>query len=418
MILNIPYGEKTEKIEINYPVEILVPNKVSCKSHYELIKSALKNPIGFTSFEDFLTKSDKLLVLINDATRPTPTSKIIDNIKDRLMPINDLKFLIATGSHRPPTEEELKCIFGKNYEKFREKIYFHDSKKYENMDYFGKTKRNTEVYFNKVVSEYKNVLIIGSVEPHYFAGFTGGRKSFLPGVASYKTIEMNHKFALNPKAKTFGLNENPVHEDMIEAVKFLKNMNIFSIQSVLTKDNEIYAVTSGKLDDSFKKAVGFCKEIYSVKYKEKGDIVITVAPNPMDINLYQSQKALENGKLALKDNGIIILISKCREGVGQDTFLKLLSKSDSAKELLEILDNGYKLGYHKSAKIAEIASRAEIWAVTDLEDKIIKKAKMKPFSDISSAIYSAISKIKSKKIKPKIIFMPCGSLTVPEKNKI
>jgi nickel-dependent lactate racemase len=188
-----------------------------------------------------------------------------------------------------------------------------------------------------MLPETGNVLVINSVEPHYFAGYTGGRKSFLPGVSSFKTVEMNHKFALSNKACSIALKGNPVHEDMVDAVNLLKDLNIFSIQVVLTTNNKLYAATAGHLHDSFNAAIKYCNDIYCVPLKKKGNIVITAAPYPMDIDFYQSQKALDNGKLALEDDGIIILVSKCREGVGDDTFLDLLCKADTPKKLFDVL---------------------------------------------------------------------------------
>jgi nickel-dependent lactate racemase len=257
------------------------------------------------------------------------------------------------------------------------------------------------------------VVVIGSVEPHYFAGYTGGRKSFLPGVASYKTIEMNHKLALSDNAKSLALEGNPVHEDMIDAMKVLKDINVFSIQTVLTGDHKVYAVTAGDLFESFTAAIHFSNDIFCVPLKQKGNIIITVAPYPMDIDLYQSQKALDNSRHALADSGVIILVSKCRDGVGEDAFLQLLSKADTSEQVLEILEDEYKLGYHKAAKMAQIATHAKIYAVSDLDDDTIKKAKMKPYHSIQTAIDDAINIIKSNHQKPRIVVMSSGSLTIP-----
>ena len=320
---------------------------------------------------------------------------------------------MATGVHRAPTEEEYRFIFGDTYEVFRRKIYAHDARKDEDMVYLGKSKNGTEMYINKLVPEYRNILVIGSVEPHYFAGYTGGRKSFLPGVASYKTIEMNHKLALSDDACSLALDGNPVNEDMIDAMNVLKDLNIFSIQTILTGDHKLYAVTAGDLIKSFDAAIELSNQVFCVPLKQKGNIVITVAPYPMDIDLYQSQKALDNGKLALEDDGIIILVSKCRDGVGEDTFLELLGKAESPKKILDILGEEYKLGYHKAAKMAQIGIRAQMWAVTDLDNKTIKKSQLKPCSDIQSAIDEAVEVIKKKGKQPRTIVMPSGSLTVP-----
>jgi len=413
MEVDIPYGK--EKIKVNVPdnCEILVPKKAAIKNQEKLIEEALENPIGFESYDEFAEDVDRLLVIINDATRPTPTSKILKYLLPVLSSHPDVKFLIATGVHRAPTEEEYRFIFGDTYEIFRRKVYAHDARKDEDMTYLGKSKNGTEMYINKLVSEYKNILVIGSVEPHYFAGYTGGRKSFLPGVASFKTIEMNHKLALSDDACSLALAGNPVNEDMVDAMNVLKDLNVFSIQTVLTGDHKLFAVTAGDLHKSFDAAIEYSKQIFCVPLKRKGNIVISAAPYPMDIDLYQSQKALDNGKLALEDDGVIILISKCRTGVGEDGFLKLLGKADSPKKIFEILDEEYKLGYHKAAKMAQIGIRADMWAVTDLDDDIVKRAMLKPYSNIQTAIDDAVNKIESKGKDPKVVLMPFGSLTIP-----
>ena len=413
MKVDIPYGKGKITVDITEPFEVLEPNKVTAGDQNKLIEKALKNPIGKESFEEFAKKSNKLLVIVNDATRPTPTSKILEFLYSTLKSHPDVTFLIATGIHRVPTEEEYHFIFGKLYDEFKDQIYAHDARKNEDMVYLGKSKNGTEMYINKLAPEIGNVLVIGSVEPHYFAGYTGGRKSFLPGVASYKTIEMNHKLALSDEACSLALGDNPVNEDMVDAMNVLKDINVFSIQTVLTGDHKLYAVIAGDLHKSFDAAIDYAHDIFCVPLKEKGNIVLTVAPYPMDIDLYQSQKALDNGKLALEDDGIIIIVSKCRDGVGEDTFLDLLCRADSPQKVLDILGDEYKLGYHKAAKMAQIGTRAAMWAVTDLPDETVKKAMLKPYPDIQSAINNAINTIKKKGRKPKIIVMPAGSLTIP-----
>jgi len=414
MQVDIPYGKENIKLNISEPCEVLVPKKVEITDQDKLIEDALEHPIGYESYDEFADKCDKLLVIINDATRPTPTSNILKYLLPVLSSHPNVKFLIATGVHRAPTEEEYRFIFGDTYTVFRRRVYAHDARKDAEMTYLEKSKNGTEMFINKLVPEYRNILVIGSVEPHYFAGYTGGRKSFLPGVASYKTIEMNHKLALSDEACSLALGGNPVHEDMVDAMYILKNLNVFSIQTVLTGDHQLYAVTAGDLHKSFDAAIEFSNQIFCVPLKQKGNIVITAAPYPMDIDLYQSQKALDNGKHALEDNGIIILVSKCRTGVGEEAFLKLLCRADSPQKIFDILGDEYKLGYHKAAKMAQIGTRADMWAVTDLDDEIIKKAMMKPYSNIQTASDDAIKTIKAKGEQPKIVVMPFGSLTIPQ----
>ncbi|MFX1520296.1 MAG: nickel-dependent lactate racemase [Promethearchaeota archaeon] len=413
MHVDIPYGEDKITIDVPTPCEVLLPNKVTIRAQNKIIEQAITNPLGKESFEDFTAKSDRLLVIVNDASRPTPTSKILEYLHPYLSSHPDIRFLVATGAHRVPTEEEYRYIFGRFYDDFKEIVVAHDARKEEDMTYLGRSKNGTEMYINKLVPEIGNVLIIGSVEPHYFAGYTGGRKSFLPGVASYKTIEMNHKLALSNDAKSLALDGNPVHEDMVDAMNVLKNVNVFSIQTVLTGDHQLYTVTAGDLLKSFDAAIEYANQIYCVPLEQKANIVVSVAPYPMDIDLYQSQKALDNGKLALEDDGILIVVSKCRMGVGEAAFLDLLSKADSCQGVLDILGDEYKLGYHKAAKMAQIGIRAQMWAVTDLDESIIKKAKLKPYSNLQSAVDDAVQMIKANGRQPRVVVMPSGSLTVP-----
>ncbi len=411
--MSIPYGTESVEISLEVPYELLVPNTVRLSDEQSLIKHALENPYGDVAFMDFIHDAKKLLIIVNDATRPTPTAKIIEFLFPILSKHPNVRFLIATGVHRVPTEEEYRFIFGKHYDALKEKIFVHDARNDKEMIYLGKSSNGTEMYLNRMLIEAENVIPIGSVEPHYFAGYTGGRKSFLPGVASFKTIEMNHKLALSKDAKSLSLKGNPVNEDMVDAMQVLRDLKVFSIQTVLSGAHKLYAVTAGDLHESFDAAIEYAHQVFCVPLQKKGNIVITVAPYPMDIDLYQSQKALDNGSLALEKNGIIIMVSKCRMGVGEDAFLALLCRASTPAGVMKILDEEYQLGYHKAAKMAQIGLTADIWAVTDLDETIVRKAMMKPYSNLQKAVDDAISVVTSRGLQPRVIVMPAGSLTVP-----
>jgi nickel-dependent lactate racemase len=253
------------------------------------------------------------------------------------------------------------------------------------------------------------IIIISSVEPHYFAGYTGGRKSFLPGIAGYETIEQNHKLALVPEAKALALEGNPVHEDMIDAIKTVKQ-EIFSIMTVLDKHHKVYATCCGHINDSFHAAIDRANEVFAAPLKQKADIVVSVVKFPQDIDLYQAQKGIDNAKLALKENGIMILVAKCRCGIGGKAFADLLGSSDTPRDALDTIEKGYVLGYHKAAKMAEIGLWAQMWAVTDVDDELISKLFIKPFSDLQTAFDAAV---QEKGRDAGILFLMDGGLTVP-----
>jgi nickel-dependent lactate racemase len=411
MKIQVPYGKDTVSVEIpeDNLAGIVKPNEVILGDEKETIFNAIENPINSKSFSDFLSDARDVLVIVNDGTRPTPTAKILDIIHEKFHE-KDIKFIVATGVHRAPSEEELEFIFGKHLHYIRNQIHIHDAKREEDMVFIGKSKNGTKMYVNKLGVEAHKIVIISSVEPHYFAGYTGGRKSFLPGIASYKTIEQNHKYAMRPESQPLVLSGNPVNEDMEDAILTISDKEIFAIMTVLDRNQNIYAASAGHIKDSFHAAITKAKEVFAVSVEEKADIVVTVAPYPMDIDLYQSQKAIENGKVALKEGGIMILVSKCRDGIGDKAFFDLLASSSDAKEVLTTIEMGYKLGYHKAARIVEASKKGEIWAVSDIDNESIKKAFMKPYPSVQEAVDAAILQ---KGESAKVLFLMDGSITVP-----
>ncbi|MDI6808630.1 MAG: nickel-dependent lactate racemase [Candidatus Eisenbacteria bacterium] len=409
MKLEVPYGKETVTVSIPDSAEVAYPNEVKIRDESQVLASALAAPINSKSFRDFLADARDVLIIINDATRPTPTARVLDIIRKDLEGIN-AKYIIATGVHRACTENELREIFGSLYTKVKDKIIMHDAARDEDMVNIGTSANGTEMYVNRAGVEAHKIVIIGSVEPHYFAGYTGGRKAFLPGIASRRTIEQNHKYALRPEAQALKLDGNPVHEDMIDALKIIADKEIFSIMTVLDGEHRIYATTAGHIHDSFYAAIAAANEVFCVPVKGLAEVVVSVAPYPMDIDLYQSQKALDNGKLAMADGAILILVSKCRMGVGDDAFLELLGSCATPQDTLEKLASGYKLGWHKAGKMAEIAIKGEMWGVTDLDDKTLEKAFIKPYKSLQQAIDDALAK---KGAGARLLVLMNGSMSIP-----
>ncbi len=407
MKINIPYAGEEVEVEVDDDKvnAVLYPNEMEKRDETEVILEALENPVGKPIFSEFIT--DGTLFIVNDATRPTPTSRVLELVKEEIQK-HDVKFIVALGSHREPTEKEYKQIFGEVYEAKKEYIYYNDAKNGEMVDY-GKTKRGTPIKFNKIVAEAENVIAINTVEPHYFAGFTGGRKSFLPGVASYETITANHEFALEKDAKTLKLKGNPIHEDMTEAFNKFDG-DVFAINMTLDKDGDVYSATAGDMEESFMKEVEASKKVFGVSIDERSEVVVTAA-HPIDVNLYQSHKALENGKLALKKGGIIILVSACPDGIGPRNFYDLMASIDDPKKVMEKIADGYKLGYHKAAKMVEVCESSSMWCVSELDEEVTKKAFIESKKDIQTAIDEALTKTGGK-----VTFLIEGGMVVPKLN--
>jgi nickel-dependent lactate racemase len=410
MKIEIPYGDAIETLELAEKniEQIIIPNSVETADEMETLRGAIVRPMKSPGLDAFLKDRKNILLVVNDATRPTPTGRVME-IVFPLLKGKNFRIIIATGSHRAPTEEEYDFIFGKLYGELKDRVTVHDAKKSECFS-MGKTRHGNELMLNALVREADAIIPIGSIEPHYFAGYTGGRKSFMPGVAGYDCITANHRLAISRAAQAMVLKGNPVAEELDDAQALLEKLNIFSIMTVLDGEHRVYAAAAGDLKESFYSLLPKADEVFVVPIKRLADIVVTVALEPNDIDLYQSQKALDNGKTALKDGGIIILVSACRSGIGSQAFMDLLCSETSCKAVIDKLDREYKLGYHKAGKMAEIGARAQMWAVTPLDATLIGKAHMRPFDRVSEAVAEAL---REKGPDAKITFIMDGGLTIP-----
>ena len=243
------------------------------------LKELFKNPINSPSLRDLIIqkKAKKVLIIVNDITRPTPYEIILPPILDELRQIGikkeNITFIIATGIHRGNSKEELENIFGKdlvsNY-----KFINHNSDD-PNLKYLGKLKSSNELWVNSIVSQTDFIITTGVIVPHYFAGFSGGRKSILPGICGRRTIEGNHSQMVHPNARSGNLKDNPVHQEMQEAAE--KVGVDFNINVVTDEHSEIIEIVAGELLASWQQGVEICKQIYICPIEKKADVVIASA---------------------------------------------------------------------------------------------------------------------------------------------
>lgn len=399
------YNGIMKKYNTNFIIDEYEPiNTYPSKIDY--IEAALQKPIDYKSLKDFLKPHQSILIIVNDATRNTPTKQVLTHIQSSLNNKN-CTYIVALGSHPNPSENELIKIFGSHLSSIRNNVIFHDC--HSNiLDYYGTTSRNNNIFFNHELAKADAVIVIGSCEPHYFAGFTGGRKSFLPGIAGYSSIENNHELALDENSSILKLNGNPVHEDMIEATGFIQKP-VFSIQTVLNSSNQIVFAASGNLHSSFNVCTQMAKEIYRIKTKKQYDIIITELQPPLDDNLYQAHKGIENCKQILKPGGICILLASCHNGIGNDNFYKLLASSMNLDDVKTEIKNNYVLGYHKASKLTDFIKNHKLWIISELNDKEIDAIFAKPFCKLSLALEKALSFFDT---EPEIAFIHNAGITV------
>ncbi len=261
MKINLAYGKETQNVKVNPDTTAVIslPGAKQAAPLSEITAAALNNPTGSASIKDFLQNCRTLLVIVNDSTRGIPSAQLLEHLYPHWQHL-EVKYIVATGAHRHSTELELEKIFGSIYHTSRKNIYIHDAENDE-MTEFGVTSFGTPVKFNRIITKVDKIINLNSVEPHYFAGYTGGRKSFQPGIAAYQTIEINHSLAMQPGSSLLELQGNPVHDDMMEAVEMIEK-EIFSINTVLNSKNEIIAAVAGNWKNSFYETVKIAEKIF------------------------------------------------------------------------------------------------------------------------------------------------------------
>lgn len=389
-------------------IEKIGPQQLSDGSSLEEIKKNYEKLLGtrYESLDQFVDGSDELLFIVNDAKRGTPTSTILRSIDEYLsdnsidLSDREVSFIIATGSHEPPTGEEIEEILGPHSED--SEILIHRARDGHH-DGIGVTEKGTPLNIDERIEGREKIININSVEPHYFAGYTGGRKSLIPGICSWETIEKNHELALQEKSKYLSLSENPVHLDMLDGcqkiIDFL-DAEILSLNSVATS-KKVLEVKAGDFFATFDFLVPKAKQVFTGKVDSKADIVIARVGTPADKNLYQSLKGFEAGKLICREGGILILISKCYEGTGPREFYEILKSSEDPEEIIEKVEKNYTLGAHKSTNLLNFLKNHDMYIVSDLDDEIVENSFCKPFDNVEEALKKAHNHID--RDNPKIL---------------
>ena len=384
-----------------YDIEKVGPNisgksldKEEIKAHYDDLLNS-----DYDSLADFID-DNSLLLIVNDFKRATPTDLFLETLDEYLDENNinlydrDLNVIVATGTHDPPSEEGLKHILGNYYDDLVSKTIIHKCKENEHIE-IGKTIRETPIKIDKNILDYDRIININSVEPHYFAGFTGGRKSLLPGICHWDTIVSNHEYSLDEDARPLSLKENPMNQDAIEAAEMIIDhidSEILSINSVSTSE-KVYKVSAGDFFDTFESLIDRSKEIFTTEVSGKADIVIARTAAPGTKNLYQSFKSFENCKHICKDGGMLIMVSECYEGIGPRTFYDLLSSSDNPEDIFEEVYEDYPFGGHKATNILEFLEDHDLFIVSGLDDEIIENCFCDPCQSVEEALEIAVEKL-------------------------
>jgi lactate racemase len=438
MRVDVPWSTGSVSIELDEArvAGVLGADVARADDPEGVLRGALEAP--GSDLRTFLaTAASPLLVVVNDATRPTPSAEVLRAIRADLegwlaaggvsapgdpgaagdptrAGERRLSLVVATGTHRVALPQELEHIFGREFlETHAERISSHDSKDTSQLVHLGRSARGVEIHVNRLLAEARSVIAINSVEPHYFAGYTGGRKSLFPGLAGYQTVWANHALSMKPGSESLILEGNPVHDDLMEALAIgIAGKAVYSIQLVLDKDHRVGFAAAGGLDDTFRRAVEVADRQFVLDIERPYEVVVAAAPHPMDCNFYQTNKAIQSGALAVKDGGVLIVVSECPFGLGENqTLYDTLAAARSPLDAVERADQEeYRLGVQQAARIAGVLQRADIWAVTSLPDDQVRSMFMTPFADVRKAVDAALA---GQGPGAQVLFLTEASITVP-----
>jgi len=417
---NLPFGK--EKIKLELPEEQVAGVLVSHaheykapKSEAELVADALANPIGSPKLSDLAKGKKNCVIISSDHTRPVPSHVIMPQLLAELRKGNpdiDITILIATGMHRATTKEELIAKYGKEIAE-HEKFVIHVSRNDEDMVSIGTLPSGGDCRINKLAANADLLISEGFIEPHFFAGMSGGRKSVLPGIASKVTVLANHcsEFINSPHARTGILQGNPIHEDMLYAAKAAKLAFICNV--VIDADKKVIAAFAGDREKAHYAGADFEMKLAGVKPVPADIVITTNGGYPLDQNIYQSVKGMTAAEATCKEGGVIIDVSSCSDGHGGEDFYNNLKNAESIQKAMdEILARGRNetvFDQWEAQILMRMLLKFTIIMVTEAPQQMVEDMHMKYAASVDDALAMAKEVLAKKGNKdPKITVIPDG----------
>ncbi len=398
--ISFPYGK--QMLEYDFKDENLIGVLTSSVEEYTptadeitLVENAVANPIGSESLSELSKGKQEVVIIASDHTRPVP-SKVIMPIMLREIrkgnPDANITILIATGCHRETTKEELVSKFGEEIVK-NENIYIHDCLETDKLTDIGTLPSGGKCEVNSIAVNADLLVAEGFIEPHFFAGFSGGRKSVLPGVCSRKTVLSNHcsEFIANDYARTGVLENNPIHKDMLWAAK---QANLaFIVNVVLNAEKKVIYAVAGDVEKAHKNGTDFLNTLCGAKAKEADIVISTNGGYPLDQNVYQAVKGMTAAESTVKQGGVIIMLASSTDGTGGDHFYhQLADEKDINKTMQLFLSRGReetKPDQWQSQILVRILLRSKVIYVSEMPDEMVENMHMIPAHSLDEAIRKA-----------------------------
>ena len=395
------YGHGTVSLDVPDDTPVLIPDTDSLASDRtgaEIVREAMMHPIDSPRLSELAKGKPDCLVIISDHTRPVPSRDILPVMIEELRTGNPdiiITFLVATGFHRGTTADELRTKLGDElYEEFRDRIIVHDAHDPSRNARIGTLPSGPDCIIDRLAIDASLVVAEGFIEAHFFAGFSGGRKSILPGIADAVTVMGNHcsKFIDSPYARTGILDGNPIHEDMIAAARMAGLAFICNV--VIDEDKKTVAAFAGDFETAHSRGCDFISKYIAVK-PHPADIVITTNGGyPLDQNAYQSPKGMTAAEATVNEDGVIIMLASCSDGNGGDFFYHIIADEptieDAYQKFLATEQNDTAPDQWCSQILARIVRKHEVIFVAEPEQKeMIEGLKMTYAPDIETAMKMA-----------------------------
>lgn len=409
----LPYGKETLKaqIEEEHLAGVLVSELHSYKppkGGAELVQEALEHPIGTPRLCDMAVGKKNIVIISSDHTRPVPSHIIMPLLLAEIRkgnPDADITILISTGLHRLTTIDELEGKFGKEITD-HEKIIVHDCDNHE-MTHLGKLPSGGNLIINKIATDADLLVAEGFIEPHFFAGFSGGRKSVLPGVASRETVMYNHNsgFIANPYARTGVIENNPIHNDMLYAARAARLDFIVNVVIDAAHD-PIFAV-AGDCDLAHRVGREFLASKCQVDAAPADIVISTNGGYPLDQNIYQSVKGMTAAEATVKEGGVIIMLSKATDGHGGKSFHETFRDERDLNHMMQtFLDRKPEetiVDQWQSQIFARVLLKANVIFVSSCDDQLVEDLHMIPAHSMEEAMEKAKAIVKNQDYKVTVI---------------
>ena len=377
--IRIPYGKGVQllHVEEEHLLAVLTPSHpvTEGKTQEELVEQALLHPIGTPRVSELARDKKKILLITSDHTRPVPSRITLPLYLQELRrgaPDAEITILIATGMHRPTTEQELRAKMGDEIVD-REKIVVHRAMNQEEMSFFGTLPSGGELWLNKLVGESDLVVSEGFIEPHFFAGFSGGRKSILPGVASGKTVLYNHnsRFLRSPFSRQGILEGNPIHQDMCYAAQQAKLAFILNV--VIDAEKKVIAAFAGDREEAHRAGCELCLSMTRVA-PVCADIAVTSNGGyPLDQNMYQSVKGMTAGEANVRQGGVVIMCAALSDGHGGEDFYRWFAERSGAAQVARDIEaippESTRMDQWEAQILARVMEKAACILVTGEENR-------------------------------------------------